>query len=301
MPRFLSVCLNPTFQRTVILNNFDVDEVNRATDSRLEIAGKGMNTTRVLHQLGADVRHLTHLGYGKELLLELCGQEGLDIVWAPSDSAIRTCITILDTATGSITEIVEPTEAVEPLTVDAVRLLYEQELKRSDWVIISGSKAPGYPDELFAEYCDMAHHAGVTIAVDYRGNELLASLKSQIAVVKINLVEFAQTFMKDVPVSEADDLMAIDAAVEKLRELSSDGCDYVITRGAREILFAHRGIVNTMAPPKIKPVNSIGSGDAFCAGLCFILANGGTLADAVREGARCGAANAVLLKPGTIK
>lgn len=301
MPRFLSVCLNPTFQRTVRIPNLERGEVARAHSAQLDIAGKGVNTTRVLSQLGAPVRHLTHLGEGKEILLDLCGGEGLEIIWAPSNSPIRTCITLLDDETRSTTEIVEPTETVDESTVKTIRTLYEKELDGVDWVILSGSKAPGYPTDLFAEFCKMADKRGITVAVDYRGDELLASLESKISVVKINLVEFVTTFLPGMPVSEGDDSEVVELAKEKMQDLSASGCDYVITRGAREVLFSRNGSIDSIAPPEILPVNSIGSGDAFCAGLCFKLANGSSLKDAVTEGARCGAVNAGILKPGTLK
>ena len=301
MPRFLSVCLNPTFQRTVSLSRLEKGEVNRAIEAQLDIAGKGVNTTRILSQLGAEVRHLTHLGPGKDLLLKLCEEEGLKLVWAESDSQIRTCITILDDDTRNTTEIVEPTESVNETTVSEIRDLYEKELHLADWVILSGSKAPGYPSSLFAEFSQIAHDAGKKVVADYRGEELITSLDTGLTAVKINLTEFVSTFLPGIPVSEGYDSDAIELAGEKMKELSSSGCDYIITRGSREVLFSRKGQLETIVPPVVEPRNSIGSGDAFCAGLVFKLAKGASLEDAVREGARCGAVNAALLKPGTLK
>ncbi|MCK5249412.1 MAG: bifunctional hydroxymethylpyrimidine kinase/phosphomethylpyrimidine kinase [Spirochaetaceae bacterium] len=301
MPRFLSVSLNPTYQRTISVQRLEKGEVNRARETRFDIAGKGVNTTRVLSQLGASVRHLTHLGPERELLLDLCGREELELVWVPCDSHIRTCITILDDESGSTTEIIEPTEPVDVTTVRKIRELFERELKTADWVILSGTKAPGYPTDLFAEFCHMTHKADVPTVVDFRGDELIASLNANLLLVKINLVEFVTTFLPGLAVSERDDSEAIREARDKLCQLSFDGSEYVITRGAREVLFARNGRVESLVPPRINPVNSIGSGDAFCAGVSFKLANGSSLEEAVREGARCGAVNAMLLKPGTLE
>ncbi len=301
MPRFLSVSLNPTFQRTISVQRLEIDEVNRARETRFDIAGKGVNTTRVLSQLGASVRHLTHLGQGKDKLLNLCSGEGLILVWVPSKSHIRTCITILDNESGSTTEIIEPTEPVDKSTVEKVRELFKKELKSADWVILSGSKAPGYPADLFPEFCHMTQKADIPTVVDFRGDELVASLKENSILVKINLVEFVTTFLPGLSVSESDDSEVIDEARDKLCRLSSEGSDFVITRGSREILYARNGQIESLIPPRINPVNSIGSGDAFCAGVSFKLAYGATLEEAVREGARCGAVNATLLKPGTLE
>lgn len=300
MPRFLSVCLNPTLQRTVCLKQLEKGEVNRAIEARLDASGKGINVSRVLQQLGADVKQLTHIGPGKELFLELCRKDKLEILSIESDSAVRTCITLLDGSEDSTTEIVEPTENVDIRTVDAVRAAYSVELGEVDWVIISGSKAPGYPADLYAEFCRMAFDTGVPILADYRGDELLASIPYKPKLIKINLVEFSATFLPDLEVSEADDSAALPVVEKKLSELSKQGSDYVLTRGAREIYLASNGEVQTVTPPKVTPVNTIGSGDSVAAGMAFALAGGADLKTAVIEGAKCGALNATLLKPGTI-
>ena len=136
---------------------------------------------------------------------------------------------------------------------------------------------------------------------DYRGDELAASLPFRPKVVKINLVEFCTTFLPGLPVSEADDSAALSAVKAKLQEMSASGTDWVITRGARDILCCSRGELTTVTPEKIVPVNTIGSGDSVTAGVAFALAGGADLITAVREGARCGALNAGLLRPGTIR
>ncbi len=300
MPRFLSVCLNPTFQRTISLVRLDKGEVNRSLEARLDASGKGVNVSRVLQQLGASVKHLTHLGPGNKEFLKLCRIDNLNIVNIDSNSPIRTCITLLDNREDSTTEVIEPTDPVDEKTTEAIRLAFTRELDGTDWVILSGSKAPGYPDNLFADFCREAQDAGVSVLADYRGEELLVSLPFQPALVKINLVEFCTTFIPNLQVSEADDSKGLPVVEKKLKELSIDGGDIVLTRGGRDIYLARNGKIETVTPPKVTPVNTIGSGDSFAAGMVFALTDGATLKDAVIEGARCGAANAVRLKPGSL-
>ena len=96
------------------------------------------------------------------------------------------------------------------------------------------------------------------------------------------------------------DTSALPEVRDKLEKLSADGIDYVLTRGAREIICAHSGEVSTQSPDAIIPVNTIGSGDSVAAGMAHALAGGASLEEAVREGIRCGALNAMRLKPGSI-
>jgi len=300
MSRILSVCLNPTFQRTVRLPRLDVGEVNRSDEARVDACGKGVNVSRVLRQLGGDVRHLTHLGPGREEFLRLCDIDGIPVTWVESRSTIRTCITLLDTEVNSTTEVIEPTEPVEDSCGTALNAAFDDEVRQSDWVILSGSKAPGYPPNLFAEFCRIAREAGTRVVADYRGAELAASLVHRPALVKINLVEFAATFLPNLTVSEADDAAALPKVVEKLEQLSADGMDIVLTRGAREVYCARGGAISTVAPPEVTPVNTIGSGDAVAAGMTFALAGGADLVAAAAEGVRCGARNAEVFRPGSL-
>ena len=53
-------------------------------------------------------------------------------------------------------------------------------------------------------------------------------------------------------------------------------------------------------PPRIKPVNPIGSGDAFTAGLVSRLVRGDDLGEACRWGTAAGTANALTPMPGEV-
>ena len=61
-PQFLTVCLNPVMQRTMMFPVLRENEVNRTSRYYTHASGKGVNVTRVLTQLGAGAVHLTHAG-----------------------------------------------------------------------------------------------------------------------------------------------------------------------------------------------------------------------------------------------
>ena len=54
-------------------------------------------------------------------------------------------------------------------------------------------------------------------------------------------------------------------------------------------------------PPRIRPLNPIGSGDAMAGGIAHGLREGWELRDAVRLGVACGTANALTLRNGEIR
>ena len=113
LPFFLTICLNPTLQKTLCFPAIVSGTVNRTGVHRLDVSGKGVNVTRVLTQLGKKAVHLTQLGGDlRPLFLSLCGQDGLSVEWVESGSQIRFCYTLITETDGVTTELVEESEPV---------------------------------------------------------------------------------------------------------------------------------------------------------------------------------------------
>jgi 1-phosphofructokinase/tagatose 6-phosphate kinase len=144
------------------------------------------------------------------------------------------------------------------------------------------------------------------VILDVRGKDLLQSLPWGPDIIKPNLYEFATTFAPElVDRNEiAGDEGAVKDRVEKIwGELyRQHHCRLVLTRGPKSVWYAENEKLEeyTIAPAP-SPLNTIGSGDAFTAGLAAALGEGTSLRDAAAEGCRCGGLNAALLQPGVIK
>jgi fructose-1-phosphate kinase PfkB-like protein len=300
---FLAVCMNPTLQKTLVFSGLVPDSVNRTGEYRLDASGKGVNVCRVLTQLGKEACHLTQLGGTlRPLFLELCERDGLRIEWVESSSPIRFCYTLIDKEQKTVTELVEESEKV---ATDTGKLLFETFSKLiPDYsvLIISGTKAKGFPDNLIPEMVQTARSHGSRVILDVRGQDLLKSLPFGPNLVKPNLYEFISTFAPEL-LSEKN----VDIVKKKVGEIWAElykkhpSCALVLTRGAEPLWYAEKGELAEYAFESVEPLNTTGSGDAFSAGLAAALEEGASLADAVAEGARYGALNAALLKPGVIR
>jgi sugar/nucleoside kinase (ribokinase family) len=122
-------------------------------------------------------------------------------------------------------------------------------------------------------------------------------------LIKPNLYEFISTFAPELLSEKNADIVRKKVGEIWAEELHKRhrSCALVLTRGAEPLWYAENGELAEYAFESVKPLNTTGSGDAFTAGLAAALEEGASLADAVTEGARCGALNAVLLKPGVIR
>lgn len=301
---FLAVCLNPTLQKTLRFASISRDRVNRTAEHRLDASGKGVNVARVLIQLGRNATHLTQLGGDfRQLFLDFCERDGLPVRWADSGSQIRFCYTAIDSSDRSVTELVEESSPVAPGTEERILELFQTIVPSFGTLIVSGTKAAGYSDNVVPAMTRIAKAHGLRVILDVRGADLIGSLPYGPDVVKPNLHEFLTTYLPGAAHSSHEDE---DGLRDKVAEVSlkiarEHGCKVVLTRGSRAVWLCEGSSFSALEVEPAPPVNTTGSGDAFTAGLAAALADGEKLIDAAREGARCGKLNALLLKPGAIR
>jgi 1-phosphofructokinase family hexose kinase len=303
--KFLVVCLNPVIQNTLVFGRLAKGEVNRTDSYRVDASGKGVNVARVLGQIGDEAIQLTQLGGPtRDWFLEMCEADGLHIRWVESNSEIRVCTTIIDRSDKSATELVEEARPVGPGTAERTLAEYERALPDCEAVIISGTKAAGFPADTIPSMARLAAGSGKRLYLDIKGTDLLACLPYRPVAVKPNLEELLQTR----PLARGTDLCSgvDEGSLRKFvaavgREYAETyGTSLIVTRGSMSTWYWASGELRECQARKIDALNPIGSGDSFTAGLAASLEQGASLPEAVAEGSRLGALNAERLKPGSI-
>ncbi len=290
MASFLTVCLNPVIQKTLKLSDLKVDNVNRSSEYYTDVSGKGINVTRVLNQLGAEASHLTHLGGDNiKQFLKLAKKEKLSIQYIKSGSDIRTCSTLLGIDSNTTTEIVEEAKPIKSWVEKRLLKKFKKIVGNYDYIIISGTKAPGYSDKIIPNLVKEAKLLNKKVILDIKGDDLKNSLIFKPDVVKPNQDELRHTFGKDVVLENI------------FKTIAEHGTSLIITDGINPIKYWDDGIKEVEVSPLKHPLNCTGSGDAFTAGLSYALSIGGSILDSINEGSRCGKINGKNLHPGTIK
>ncbi len=300
--KVLTVCLSPTFQNTLVYDDFRENEVNRAVgEMNIEVSGKGINVIRVVSQLGRKACCLLQLG-GPRVgeYLELCKKGGLSVQPVICDSAIRTCTTIINRKNGTSTELVENAHEVSEQTDRAVRERFVSLLDGCKALIISGTKAPGFGPDIYPWMVNKAKEKGLLVVVDIKGKELESCLQYGPDIIKPNLSEFAYTFFKDTDVPENDSSEHIKKAVmDKAAEIYSKyGSKTVLSHGKFDTwaFDGQKGI--TIPAIKAEVVNTIGCGDSMTAGLVDALLDNKPFKEAVHFGMQCATKRATHLHQG---
>lgn len=291
------LCLGttPAVQRTMRFGQFTLDAVNRADDVFDYAGGKATNVARVVHQLGEKVLACGFLGgqRGRFMRADL-DKTGIGHDFVTVRPSTRLCITIVDQASGTSTELVEEAQPVEPPDWDRLYELLQRHLKTAGALVLTGSMPPNSPADFYARCTAAANQCGIPVVLDARGEPLQSALPHHPTVVKPNLSELAATVGREI--QSDDDLRR---AIIKLIDQGARWA--IITRGPKPAIVSDGQSFRILTTPKVQVLNTIGSGDAFSAGLAVELARGKTLPDACRLAAACGAANAMNLRAGYVE
>jgi tagatose 6-phosphate kinase len=288
------LCLGttPAVQRVMRFSRFQLDHVNRAAETLEGGGGKFINVAKALQCLGESSFALGFAGGDRgAFLAQVLRQHGVRFELLPVDSRTRLCTTVLDDAGKTVTELVEESPSVTGADCDRLIQALKRHLPAARALVLSGTIAPGGPDDLYYRSAALAHEAGVITIVDAQGAALLEALKAAPALAKPNRAELEKTFGKK--------MESENAIFDAMNELAHLGAErVVVTRGAEPALALDKGARWRVTSPRIAPVNPIGSGDCFTAALTAALSSGLSLGEACKHGAAAGAANALSLMPG---
>ena len=151
-PAVLVVGLNPTVQKTLVLEDFERGGVNRSSEYLFTVGGKGANASRVMHQLGHNPVYLTQAGgQMRPFFLSQLEQDGVRTEWVESNSEIRFCYTLVRKEPHSATEIVENGAPVDEETDRRVREKFARLLPECCAMVIAGSKTQGFSRDIYLD------------------------------------------------------------------------------------------------------------------------------------------------------
>jgi tagatose 6-phosphate kinase len=291
------LCIGPTpaAQRVMVFRNFTLDEVNRADTTIDGAAGKSINVAKVLKALGENPIAIGFIAGDRGALVQSALEQlGIETEFVKIALETRQCTTVIDESAGTITELVQESDAVPKSKYRELTELVRKCAKRCRAMVISGTLTPGAPTDFYRHCTQLATECGLLSVLDAKGPPLIEALKARPGLVKPNRSELATTVGHELK-SETDLMSA-------MRELNDLGAQRVIVTSGKDATLAFDGQQFwRIHAPKIKAVNPIGSGDAFTAGLVWRLLRGADLGEACHWATATGAANALTMMAGEIR
>ncbi len=287
---------NPSVDRLFEVERLSDGEIHRPAAFLQLAGGKGLNVARAVTCLGQPVRAVALVGgHAGHFVAEGLRSEGIAASFAWCDGETRSSLTVLDRSSGRLTEFYEQRAAIPSTAWGAFEDVVESALPSAAWLTLSGSLPPAAPADGYARLIRRSHAAGVPVALDSRGEAMAAALATAPDVIKVNLAEAAETLGHAV---EPNDAPAAAAALASA--CPTPPSLVVVTLGAEGAVALDRDGTAWRGRSDGGGAYSVGSGDAFLAGLVVALERGQSGPRALALALAAGAANAELPGPGRL-
>ena len=290
----LVLALNPSIDAEWRVADVLWEEKNNVRSERRWAGGKGINVARWLQHLGGQAQLLLPLGGATGA--ELAGYLRVEKIPA---KIIRlresTRVNVIITTDGGRQMRFNPPgpQLARPEwagILDAVR----RGLARADLLILSGSLPRGVPVTAYAQMIRLAHRLGLKTLLDCDGPALAAAIPARPFLVKPNEHELAQWWGR--PLRRETEIL------RAAQQLSGQTRGWVlVSRGAKRSLLVNvtEKFERFAAPPRVRPRNTVGAGDALLAAVARQMQLGAAPHDWLRQGLASGSA-ATQCAPGQL-
>lgn len=286
--------LNPSVDIKYTLDYFSIDEVNRVDQVIKTAGGKGLNVSRVLKQLDAEVGATGFLGgeLGEFIRSELKKECIVDL-FVPISGKTRNCIAIIHE--GMQTEILESGPVIQDEEIEQFLSNFIKILPQVDLVTISGSLPKGVPTNFYQRIIELCSQHEKLVLLDTNEKLLDASLKGRAKpyLIKPNREELAGFLGREIN-SQEDLMVALgDQAFQDIEWV-------VVSLGSKGAMIKHQESIYNVQIPKVEAVNPVGSGDSVIAGFASGLSRKLEKTTLMRYGIAMGILNAMEEKTGYI-
>lgn len=283
------VCLGttPAIARTMEFASLAIDGVNRATAVREYAAGKAINAARAITTLGGRAVCISPVGgLAGERLRVLSSEVVAEQLTLDVAAATRLCVTVVDRAAGTSTELIEETGRLTPAEGDRMIALLTDRLNAAEVCVLAGSLAPGLAEDFYARCVALCTAAGVPTILDASGPALRAAIDARPTYIKVNAGELAS-----VEAIRGDGEAAIVFAARAVAARTSGAL--IVTRGRESTLAVGTDWAMRIEVPTVKVVSAIGSGDSFAGGLAVAVSRRLSRDESLRLATACASANAM--------
>ena len=262
-----TVTLNPAIDKTIVIDEYRRNEVNRSMVSRKDVGGKGINVSKVLKVLGVDSVCTGILGeensnffldYLKSLKIEN------DFFKIPGEN--RTNIKIVEKNYETITDINDRGFVIKKNEIDNFLDYFMKLVKEEDLVVLSGSLPEGLETDIYEEIIHRLKEKSVKVILDADGSPMINGIKAVPYAIKPNIHELQNV----VDVDEKD----INSVLKGGKKLIEKGIEKVlISLGVEGAVYITRNNSYYSKGMEVMVKSTVGAGDAMVAGLIYAMEN----------------------------
>lgn len=277
-----TVTFNPSIDYIMFANDFELNGLNRATETYKFAGGKGINVSRVLKTLDVSSTTLGFAGgFPGQFIAETLAKSDIvtNFVQVNEDTRINVKL-----KTGKETEINAPGPQITDEQFETL-LTQIKKTTKEDTVIVAGSIPKSVPNDAYEQIAQITNATGAKLVVDAEKDLVESVLGYHPLFIKPNKDELEVMFNTTIETDQD----VIKYATE------------ILTRGAQSVIISlgGEGAVYVDAQQSFKAivpnghvVNTVGSGDSTVAGMVAGLEAGLPIKEAFKQAVSAGTATA---------
>jgi 6-phosphofructokinase 2 len=285
-----TVTLNPALDRFIVVEQLLTEDTTRILSETAYAAGKGINVSRVIRELGG---HSVALGL-------VGGYEGLQLEGLLINAGVISDFTRISGETRTNIILREQTKgrqyvigaAGPEVNATEIGLFYHNfnQIQNMEYLILSGSLPRGVTPNLYGQLILAGKKKNAFIVIDTDGKSLRESIEYQPTCIKPNTYELSRLAERELQ-TESE----IMGFCEKIHQ---KGIPYIlVSRGRKGLLLSSvKQKIKAIAPP-VEVDSTVGAGDSVVGGFVLAHSRGKDLADCMRLA--CAAGTATAQTPGT--
>ena len=185
-----TVTLNPSLDKTVTVDKLVLEEANRWTSMRRDPGGKGINVSRVVHELrGRTIAYGFMGGIDGEIIKQLLSKQGVPFDFTSIKGEIRSNLIITNLGNKSQTRIDAPGPTILKSEMGSLIGKLTHLEPKPNYLVLAGSIPPGVPDDIYKTLIDTANKQGIKTVLDSDEKWLKEGIKAKPYVIKPNVHE----------------------------------------------------------------------------------------------------------------
>ncbi|MBB2508552.1 Tagatose-6-phosphate kinase [Staphylococcus cohnii subsp. cohnii] len=277
-----TVTFNPSIDYIMFADDFELNGLNRATETYKFAGGKGINVSRVLQTLNVPSTALGFAGgFPGQFIDDTLKKAGIQTDFIEIDEDTRINVKL---KTGDETEINAPGPNISQTQFENLLRQLKQTSKK-DIVVVAGSIPKSVPKDAYEQIAKIINQTGARLVVDAEKDLVESVLKYNPLFIKPNKHELEVMF--DTAINSDEDV------IHYAQEIMKQGASSVIVSlgGEGAVYVDHKHSLKASVPLG-QVVNTVGSGDSTVAGMIAGLETGLTIENAFKQAVSAGTATA---------
>jgi 1-phosphofructokinase len=263
-----TITLNPAVDKTIEINDFKIDTVNRVMSVRQDAGGKGINVSKIIKTLGGESKAFGILaGKNGQYIKDYLDSEGIENDFLFVKGETRTNLKVVDMLQHTNTDINEPGVDVTPEDIINLENKIFEGIDSQSIIVLSGSVPSSIPKNIYRKWIEESKKYGAKVILDADGELLQEGIKAGPYLVKPNIHELEK--LMNIKIE------SVDEAVGAAKSLLKLGIEYVVVSlGGEGAVYVRKDAVICAKGIKVNVRSTVGAGDSMVAALTLSLDKG---------------------------